>query len=451
MRHALLAIAFATAFGTATAGPAEELKSLLEQGQPAKAYELGKTTPDLLGNPAFDFFFGIAALDAGAPGEGVLALERFLLQAPDNRQARFHAARGYYILGEDVRAHGEFVALLTGAQGAEKTAIENYLDAIRARESRYTPTATFFIEAGFGHDSNINAGVRPGSVDGLPGFTVDAAGISSKEGDGFHSLQTGVQGTYPVAPGVMLTGGVQAGGRWHWSSANDIFDQSSLQAQGGVTVLKGRNLFRAGVEYGLNWVNGAQYLQVASLVGEWAYQANQFNRFALAVQHSQLRYEDITVFLDKGRTLSGPSGAPERNSDFSVLQGTWTHAWAQPWNPVVAATLNIGREHNIKSRPDFSRNVYGARARLSLQPAPKWSIASELSWQHSQFQDHFAGIPDFSRRRDDYVALDLAAIYAINRNWSVRAEALFANQKSNIGLYDFNRNAVALKLRYDFR
>ena len=38
--------------------------------------------------PLFDFYFSIAALNAGAPGEGTLALERYLLQFPKNRSAQ---------------------------------------------------------------------------------------------------------------------------------------------------------------------------------------------------------------------------------------------------------------------------------------------------------------------------------------------------------------------------
>ena len=235
MRLKLLAMAMSVLCTCAQAAVTEDIKTLIEQGKPKEAYDLGKQSPQLLGDGAFDFFFGIAAIDGGAPGEGVLALERFLLQFPDNRSARFHIARGYYVLGEDQRARSEFSDLLPEADEGEKIVIGNFLDAIRARESRYLPTSAFFVEAGLGHDSNINAGIRPGSVAGLPGFSVTASGVSAKEGDWFKTLAAGAQGTLPVAPGVMLYGGAQVNGRWHGSSANDIFDQSAQpgQLQGG--------------------------------------------------------------------------------------------------------------------------------------------------------------------------------------------------------------------------
>src|SRR3989338_1899886 len=118
----------------AWAASANEVRSLLEQNKPQDAYRLGRASPEMLGDPAFDFFYGIAAIDAGHAGEGVLALERYILSYPDNRDARFQLARGYFILGEDQRARDEFETLLPGSAGEQKVAVERYLDAIRARE-----------------------------------------------------------------------------------------------------------------------------------------------------------------------------------------------------------------------------------------------------------------------------------------------------------------------------
>ena len=101
-------LAFACVALNAAAAPADDIKSLLEQGKPAEAYALGRNTPEALGDPAFDFYFGIAATDSGHAGEGVLALERYMLNFPDNANARLELARAYFTLGEDARAREEF-------------------------------------------------------------------------------------------------------------------------------------------------------------------------------------------------------------------------------------------------------------------------------------------------------------------------------------------------------
>ena len=67
---ALCSLAFAKAL---YAAPADDVQALLEKGDAKAAYELGRKHRDQLGNPAFDFYFGIAAIDSGNAGEGVLA------------------------------------------------------------------------------------------------------------------------------------------------------------------------------------------------------------------------------------------------------------------------------------------------------------------------------------------------------------------------------------------
>src|SRR3990170_4348222 len=80
----------------ALAAPAEDLRALLEQGRSGDAYALGRQHPEELGKPEFDFYFGISAVDSGHAGEGVLALERYVIQFPGNDRARLELARGYF-------------------------------------------------------------------------------------------------------------------------------------------------------------------------------------------------------------------------------------------------------------------------------------------------------------------------------------------------------------------
>ncbi|HEX2565736.1 MAG TPA: tetratricopeptide repeat protein, partial [Burkholderiales bacterium] len=109
-----LAVAFSTlAFMaalpiSAQAATADDVKALVDQGKAADAYALGRQHPEELGNPAFDFYYGVAAVDSGHAGEGVLALERYVANFPDNQAARLELGRAYFVLGDDVRAREEF-------------------------------------------------------------------------------------------------------------------------------------------------------------------------------------------------------------------------------------------------------------------------------------------------------------------------------------------------------
>ena len=147
------------------AAPADEVRALVEGGKAAEAYEFGRRNPDALGDPAFDFFFGIAAIDTGHAAEGVLALERYVLRFPDNLSARLQLARGYFTLGEDARAREEFEQLLKLNPPADTAVtIDRFLDSIRLRETRYTATSGAYLEAGIGRDTNVNAGPATANV-----------------------------------------------------------------------------------------------------------------------------------------------------------------------------------------------------------------------------------------------------------------------------------------------
>ena len=434
----------------ALAAPADDVKALLEQGKDREAYEAGKASPDALGTPLFDFYFGIAALNAGVPGEGVLALERYLLQFPDNRSAQFQLARGYYILGEDERARDEFSNLLVGSSGGELDNINQFLDAIRSRESRYKPTSSAYVELGGGYDTNLNSGLPTGQVAGLPVGIVIAPGQSSvKQADFFSTAAAGVQGVYPIAPGISLYGGTQVAGRFFRLGMNNVFSQASVSLQGGGSVLEGRNLYRLGLDVTHLAVGNQAYLNLTTVVGEWQYQNDQFNRFGVSLQYADQAYKNVDTFLDLDKTVKVSSGADVRDSRLANLTGFWTRILAHPWSPELTLALNYGEEKNRKDRPDLSRSLWGVRTAVTVQPLPKWSFGAGLGYQNSRYERDFA--VGLAVRKDDYFALDLSATYAISRNWLLRGEYQRVEQQSSIGFFKYNRDALAVKLRYDFK
>ena len=450
MKSHLITLAFCTVSATVYAGPIDDVKALLDQGKDKQAYDLGKATPDALGTPLFDFYFGIAALNAGVPGEGVLSLERYLLQFPENRSAQFQLARGYYILGEDERARQEFSSLLADAKGAERDTVNQFLDAIRGRESRYRPSSSAFVELGFGVDNNVNSGIAAGQVAGLPAGIIVAPGqAGERQSDVFSAASAGVQGVYPVAPGISLYGGGQVSGRYNAKGNNDVFNQTQLALQGGVSVLQGRHLFRVGTDLSQVAVGSQLYLGLTTLVGEWQYQNDQFNRFGMALQFSDQAYKNIDVFLDAAKTVKVASGADVRDSVLSNLTGSWNRTVVHPWNPELGLALNIGRDSNRKDRPDLSRFIFGGRVSGTVRPVAKWSLGAGLSYQNSRYQREFG--PGLPTRNDDFWVFDASASYAIDRNWQLRAEYQHAEQKSTIGFYTYGRDQWVVKVRYDFK
>lgn len=437
----------------AWAAPVDDMRMLLEQNKPQDAYQLGRTASESFGDPAFDFFYGIAAIDAGHPGEGVLALERYILTYPNNSDARFQLARGYFILGEDQRARDEFESLLPKSLGDQRVAIERYLDAIRTRESRYQPTAKVYVEAGLGMDTNINAGLSNGATPQIPGLgtlpAVSSNSISAREQDAFWTASAGVQGNYPVSPGVSLYGAGGVDLRRHLASLNNVFDQHSLGLTGGVSYLKEKDLYKVGTFLSQSWIDNQNYAASYGLNGEWNRQLNQFNRLTLGAQVARFDYSDMYVYLTKNR-IGGAvlSQTSVRNSDFIGISGAWAHALAMPSQPIVTISANYGTENNRQSRPDLSRDVFGAKASFAMTPAERWGVSAGVGYQESRHQGIFT--TGSVKRNDVSWSLDGSLSYFYTKQFSVRAEAQLLSQNSNIGLFNYSREVVSVKGRYEF-
>jgi hypothetical protein len=415
------------------AAPAEEMKSLVEQGRPAEAYSIGAKSPELLGQPGFDYFFGVAAIDSGHAGEGVLALERYILNFPENPAARLELARGYFVLGDDARARDEFERVTKTRPPADVQAnIDRFIDAIRSRESLYSTTAGFYVEAGYGYDSNVSGGVSNGIIN-FPGFLINLNGTSAvKAGSSYSWLAAGGQFSKPIAPGLAVFGSGQVDGKFN--NANNQFDQNNVAVAGGLSYLQNKNFYRATLSHSEVAVDDTRYRETDSISAEWHRQLDGLQTISPFAQYAQLRY-----------TANNQS----RDADLFAAGLGYRKTFLGSWQPLVSVNLNGGQEHDIRGRPDLGRELYGGRLGFSVTPAPKWAVSLGATYLHSHYQG-----PDVLLaivRKDNYVAADATVSYAYTRNLSVRVELLGSKNSSNLDLYAYRRDIAALKVRYDFK
>ncbi len=434
MLRILASLGLAFAVLNAWAAPADDLKALLEQGKAAQAYELGRKTPEALGDPVFDFYFGIAATDSGHAGEGVLALERYLLNFPDNRDARLELARAYFTLGEDQRAREEFEALAkTQPAPGVAAAIQRYLDAIRLRETRYTPSGAAWLEAGIGTDSNVNAGVNDPSIS-LPLLgPVTVTPNAVRAGDVFSLFTAGGYYSRPVAPGVAVFGTGQFDAKTN--ATQHAFDQIFLSGAAGVSLLKERNLFRLSYNLSTILIESDRYRTSSGLTGEWNRQIDEFQSINAVLQGARFKY-------------AGANSV--RDADFLGAGVGYRRVFIGSMQPVLNVSASAGKEKVLAAdRDDLSRDILGARLALSLVPAERWGVSAGYSFQRADGEapDAILGVT----REDRYRAVDLGASYLVSRALSLRAEWISSRNTSNVALYEYKRDFFALKLRYEFK
>ena len=425
--------------GAARAAPADELRAFLEGGRSAEAYAPGRRHPEELGKPDFDFYYGIAAVDSGHAGEGVLALERYVLNRPDDLNGRLELARGYFVLGEDARAREEFgIVLAAKPPAAVEAQIQRFLDAIRARESQYRPSAAFALEAGYGYDSNANGGPAGSSLILPNGVGVTISERFVQAHDTFTHLLASASGSRPVSPGILLFGVASFDTRRYDTERR--FDQHNLAGSGGVTLIREKDIYRGTLSINRLYVENDRYRDVSSLSGEWQHQLDELQAVNAFVQVAELSYTGINEL---------------RNSYFYTAGGGYQRALIHRWRPLLRASLYGGKEA-VKSteRADLTRDLYGTRLTASLTPAERWALGVGLTYQRSDFDGGDplpAGFAPLPPRRDKYWALDAGLSYALTRALSVRGELVWSQNKSNNAIYEYDRNTAALKLRYEFK
>lgn len=410
----------------------DELRTLLEQGKAREAYALGQQQPQRLGEPLVDFYFGVAATDAGHAADGVLALERYVLAFPDNRAARLELARALFIAGDELRAREEFQqARSTSQNDAETATIDRYIEAIRNRETRYQTTVRGFVEAGAGQDSNINGGVSNANIT-LPVFgQVTVLDNGTKKADAYTSLAAGLQASTPVAPGVTLFGALNGSGKFHDTESQ--VDQRQWNAVAGGSYLDNKNAYTLLFGREQLDIDSQRYRTLDSVTVSYGRQLDELQSASISLQRGWIDYAGTNDL---------------RNADLQAVTLGWRRAIIHPLQPVVSAQLGWGKEDNIRQRPDLGREFWNARLALAITPAPRWGLSAGLGWMGSTY----SGIDTLlqTRRKDDYWAADLTAAYKIDRHWSLRGSLIASKNDSNLALYEYTRNLGEVKVRYDF-
>lgn len=427
-----------------------QMEALVGQSQHRQAYALGKAHEHLLGHPQFDLYYGIAALQAGSPGEAVFALERHLVQEP-TRLGHFMLGRGYFVLGDDLRAKQEFEDLLaTGTDPDEAALIWQYLDNIGWREGRYRPVGRFYAELGVGRSDNINAGLPAGPVAGIPGLDVLAGSSYEREPDTQTHAAVGVQGRVPVAPGWVLYGGAQMRGRWNHTRVHRQFDSTEAAVDVGIERALGRHLYRLGLDHRQSHLGRQRFLDVTSLTGDWHYRPDQYLRWGAGLSYADLNYRSVQYTRNKdGSGGTVVSDGPVRDSALLQFGANGSYFWSHPWAPMWVNELTLGRESNAAGRRDLSRHLVGIKSQFAFRPANRWLMALQAGVMQSVYGAAYG--PGLPTRRDTLSTLGLAVQYRIARHWTLSGDWNRQWQRSNIDWHDHNRSEYLAKLRYEFK
>ena len=411
----------------------DQLKALIERQHAREAYELGLEHPELMGDPLFDYVFGVAAVDSGRVSLGVLALERVLLTNPADDLARLELARAYFALGEFQRAREEFdeVKRHRPPPGVVKT-VNQFLEGIKRKEGEYKVLWSAYGEFGLGYNSNVNAATAVDSIvlpyigpvqlaassRPLPSpFGVGALGGSVSvpidyDTHAFMNVNASTQ-KYSQADGYNLGGAVVTGGLRYNEGANE-YKVLAFGSLAQLSVVPVPNTAGGGLEYSRRLNETESLLAGASAI-----------------------------------RLGYPSDFVAYNSNLGTAMLGYRQVFPLvKWQPVLDLTATFAKQTNISDRPDLGRTLVGGNVQISFMPNTQTGISLGAGYAQSNY-----GSDDLlyqTNRSDGLISANAVIQYSLTKELSARAEFTYFNNLSNLGLYSYNQWTGALKLRYSY-
>ncbi len=394
------------------------------------------------GDPRFDLYYGLAAIDSGSTSEGIFALERVLTVQPNNHQARLGLVRGYYDLEQYGRSRKELDTLLAGNPPEQiRQRAEQYQQLVGERATSSRAWGGFYAEFGVGYDNNINGGAGDrGVYVPLVGWSTTLREEAMAEDSAYLNAAVGVYGSVPLNRSFALFGSLDASKRDNTESSG--YDLTEVDLEAGVAYFFGADELRlAALWQDDHWGNNP-YRQVIGGRAEWRHGLADGSRVTLSLERDRLDYDsDVQTALDSRLTIVGldwlqPISNDNRSIFFaSIYGGVERKRESAPAKPVFGQTI-----------PD--RNIYGLRLGTELAAGPDYTVDVTLQAERSSFRNRDALF--LRKREDDYYSLAVGATWDFRPQWSLRGEVSYADNDSNIDIYSYDRTVAGITLRFDY-
>ena len=432
-----LCLALMLGNGIAVAAPDLQLiESLYHQGKVQEAYKLANQyLPVGEGDPKFDYLYGRIAIDSGDVSLGVFALERVLLFKPNHHYARLELARGYFILGQADRAKAEFDEVLAADPSqAIRDKIAQYLKAVRSKQSAYKTSKSGYAEFTFGLDTNIN------SASSIDTFTAPTLGTGVLSEDSlsqrsmFGEVGLGGLATHPIAEGRFLFAAADLHQRVNQES--NEFDTGTLDIRGGLSMVEGDKQLRLTAAAQKMTLDYSEYRELANLTLDGQFAASPEVRLNGYVQGGAISYPN----LDNRDVYTGSVG-------FGVTKQT---NWR--FKPQFSAMAFLGVDDPMKSNAVSKELAEKESAGLSFKGTYQIREHSLLDltflWQNSQYQEIDSVF--LVKREDDFTKLGIGYTREINNDWKLKLEFSHSELRSNISIYEYERDQVSVGFRYEY-
>ena len=421
--------------------PIAEMNRLTSSGQFRQAYDLGNANlADWEGDPGFDFFYGLAALESGEPNDAIFALERVVAttrEATVRERARLELARAYFLTNNLTASENLFnTVLATNPPDNVRQNIEAFIQLIETRRDAQRQSWEFSVASSFGSDDNINSATSNGLIDTPLIGQIELNQDGTQTDDIFSNTTFNMGYRRPFSRDAFLSATLNLN---HLDNIDtDQFDLDTARAEVAYNWGGQVNRFRHGVTYSRVLLDQEGFQDAYGLNSSWQRAGSNGWYQSLSGSFSQLRYDTSAA-------------APQNNlrdvdqllltGGLTKLSENFTHSFNLYHADESPKSSGVGK-HNGRS---FSGLAYSVLYRFNQQHTPFLRVSI-------QDVDHDDRHPVFfnTTRSDSTDSLTLGWIWQLNRQLTITGDAAYTDNQSNIPLFEYTRFKYQAGFRFQF-
>ena len=384
--------------------------------------------------PEFDYLYGILAYEREQYNEAQFALERVVMAEPANTRARLALGKAYYQLGDEHSALRQLNAVKVSEPPAYIMREVNHYLARMGKDQ--TGTFNGFVEAGIGHDSNVNSATTASAINN-PAF--DSTSVVSdpfivlnrqanQQSDMYDYLQAGLNYYKPLNADTGFEARVGYSTRNNFSS--DRFDNNIYRGSVGIVKLYGKDQVRATFT--------AQDYRLSD--------SDFQNYYSLSVDWTHYNYGGWSLY--SGLFLNRLKYPDDNTRDLNQYIGNFA---LQRQDGAIAQSVGVmlGSEDATHSRGNNNARLFTGLY---------YNVAYDISTSHQLFaraymqNSHQRGEdPFFLQTRDDnFYQLSTGWNWQLSKPLRVRTELIYDSNNSDVDYYSYERTRLQTGLRYSF-
>ena len=401
----------------------EQAKNALRDGRSETAYQLlVQYEINWSGEDAFDYLFGVAALDSGHAGDAIFSLQRLVARQPDFSGARLELARAYYDVGDNELARIEFARIQSENPPPNVAqTVSDYMAAIEIKSREYQSSAQYYIEVGGGYDSNA-----PASTDEniFLNFVLNPTNL--EQSSAFAKVTLGGFWNNPISPSsqVLFNARVdhRANPSVHFVDASNIDLGAAWSWKSGESAasIAANSLFSA--------LDGGYNKRDIGVMGTYVREISDSWTVAGFVRGGAIRFEEAALAIrDVDQVLYGLS----LSQDYKSAQ--------------MSISLTGNTDDAVDAGEQFSADGYGVRFTNNWYRKGGSVIFLDASATKTEYDTQFFGLD----REDDLYAVTLGSAWSQfpSKGWVTTLNLNYSVKDSTVSLYEFDRLEVGVTLR----